>query len=240
MGTHHPAWLQRVDVPLFVSHRWLHSRKRLKPSVTRWCCDSGGFTELNTHGDWQFEAEAYAAALDRYDAEIGMLDWAAPMDWMCEPWILAKTGFDVEEHQYLTIDNVLRLRSLTDVHVIPVLQGWTMADYERCVELYDQEGIDLTAEPVVGLGSVCRRQRTNEIHDIVRELHSYGLALHGFGVKTLALRKISHLLVSADSMSWSFTARREKILLPGCTSHQRCNNCEVYAKKWRRELLNSL
>ncbi len=35
---------------------------------------------------------------NRYRDEIGCLLWAAPHDWMCEPWITAKTGLTVAEH----------------------------------------------------------------------------------------------------------------------------------------------
>ncbi len=35
---------------------------------------------------------------NRYRDEIGCLLWAAPQDWMCEPWITAKTGLTVAEH----------------------------------------------------------------------------------------------------------------------------------------------
>jgi hypothetical protein len=38
-----------------------------------------------------------------------------------------------------------------------VLQGWELGDYVACLERYRDEGLDVTAEPVVGLGSVCRR-----------------------------------------------------------------------------------
>lgn len=77
----------------------------------------------------------------------------------------------------------------------------TVHEYERCHDLYDRAGIDLTREPLVGLGSVCRRQATGEAHDIIRRLRARGITrLHGFGVKTLGLRRYGHLLTSADCM----------------------------------------
>ena len=39
-----------------------------------------------------------------------MLEWAAPMDWMCEPAMLARTGLTVEDHQRRTVANFLELR----------------------------------------------------------------------------------------------------------------------------------
>jgi hypothetical protein len=82
--------------------------------------------------------------VNRYADEIGQLDWAAPMDWMCEPWIVEKTGLSVREHQERTVANYLALRDRGPF--IPVLQGWTLEDYETCVDLYAQAGVDLSAE----------------------------------------------------------------------------------------------
>ncbi|MBQ1165703.1 hypothetical protein KBZ21_47770, partial [Streptomyces sp. A73] len=70
---------------------------------------------------------------------------------------------------------------------MPVLQGWTLQHYLDCLAMYTDAGIDLAAEPRVGLGSVCRRPATSEINEIVATLHSHGLRLHGFGVKTQGL-----------------------------------------------------
>ncbi|MBQ1165928.1 hypothetical protein KBZ21_48900, partial [Streptomyces sp. A73] len=73
---------------------------------------------------------------------------------------------------------------------------------------------DLAAEPIVGLGSVCRRQATSEINEIVATLHSHGLRLHGFGVNTQGLSDYGPSLYSADSMAWSVDGRRNAPL-PG-------------------------
>jgi hypothetical protein len=83
---------------------------------------------------------------------------------------------------------------------------------------------------------VCRRQSTAEIAVIVTELARRGLKLHGFGVKTGGLHLYGHLLTSADSMAWSYAARRLPAL-PGCTGHKNCANCLVYATRWRARVL---
>lgn len=46
-------------------------------------------------------------------------------------------------------------------------------------------------------------------------------------------------LVSADSMAWSYGARKKKLKMPECVEqkHQNCANCIVYAKKWRSEVI---
>lgn len=239
LGTHKTQWLRFPafeGVPLFVSHRALAVRKTLPRAVTRWSLDSGGFTELSMHGGWRTPPAEYVEAVYRYTEEIGHLDWASPQDWMCEDVMTAKTGKSVEEHQQLTIASVLELRAMApDLPFIPVLQGQAVEDYQRHVRAYESAGIDLRDEPVVGVGSVCRRQATAEIGALVSELAQEGLRLHGFGVKKAGLVKYGQHLASADSMAWSFGARYEPPL-PGHT-HKACNNCPTYALNWRTRVL---
>lgn len=254
LGAHHPAWLALPafrDVPLFVSRRSLASRRKLPRAVGRWALDSGGFTELQLHGRWTISARDYAAEVRRFRDEIGGLVWAAPQDWMCEPVILhggkgfAGTGLSVDEHQRRTIDNFLELRALApDLPWIPVLQGWAVASYWSCIELYDRAGVDLTAEPLVGVGSVCRRQSTISASVLLATLARHGLRLHGFGFKMTGLIASAHKLASADSLAWSYNARRRPPLPghdapgPGRPSgHKNCANCHEYALAWRDDLL---
>lgn len=238
LGAHHPTWLTKVSVPLFVSHRRLRERVSPFPKAScSWALDSGGFTELSMHGEWTVTPEEYVKAVRRYSDEIGRPDFAAPQDWMCEPWITAKTGLSVHEHQRRTVGNYLDLMAIDDtLAVCPVVQGWTLADYFRCVDMYDRAGVDLRALPVVGVGSVCRRQATAEIETVMRELHALGLSIHGFGVKTDGLSRYGRYVLSADSMAWSRGGR----YLPGCApSHKTEANCMRYALAWRDRVLVS-
>lgn len=242
-GVHEPAWLARTAFPLFVSHsRFLHRAangcRTLPRARTSWALDSGGFTELKMHGGWRAGPRDYCAAVARYDREIGQMEWAAPQDWMCEPVIRANTGLSVADHQARTVENYLQLVALwpeysdASAPFMPVLQGWSVADYLRCVDLYAAAGVDLEDAPVVGLGSVCRRQSTAEIGEIALALQP--LRLHGFGVKTGGLRRYGHLLTSADSMSWSTRGR----YLEGCgPSHASEANCLEWAGAWRANVL---
>ena len=240
LGAHQPHWLQIAGFPLFVSHRQLARRRGpLRPAACRWALDSGGFTELSLHGRWITCAADYVEAVARYAAQAGQLDFAAPQDWMCEPHILARTGLSVREHQDRTVASYLELRALAPhLPFIPVVQGWQLADYLACVDLYRSAGVDLTREPLTGLGSVCRRQSTGQIAVIVTTLASLGLRLHGFGIKTTGLHLYGHLLASADSMAWSYAARRAPAL-PGCTGHRNCANCLAYAASWRDLILTA-
>jgi hypothetical protein len=243
LGTHQPGWLSWAGVPLMVSDRRLRTVKRPLPAAAPWVLDSGGFTELSMHGTWDHgpSPAEYVARVRRYQRTIGQLAWAAPQDWMCEPFITARTGLTVAEHQARTVQNLALLRSLgPDVPFIPVIQGYAVDDYLRHIDMYRAVGVDLTAEPIVGVGSVCRRQGTSEIEDLFRELHAAGITrMHGFGVKRLGLDRFAHLLESADSLAWSYAARRAP-RLDGCQEHKNCANCPRYALAWRRDLLVAL
>ena len=193
---------------------------------------------LTEDGEWDMTPAGYVAAVQRYAGEIGRLEWAAPMDWMCEPAVRAKTRKTVAEHQALTVGNSLRLRHMAPgLPFVPVLQGWELDDYRRCADLYDRH-VDLTREPVVGLGSVCRRQATRQIATIVATLADEGIRLHGFGVKTKGLAIYGADLVSADSMAWPAAGRRVK----GCgrAHHRNEASCFHYAAAWRKRVLSSL
>lgn len=237
LGTHHATqrWFD-YGIPLFVSRRVLGPRKRLPEAREGWALDSGGFTELNLYGEWRTTEDEYIADVLRFQDEIGELEWVAPMDWMCEPFVLAKTGRTLEAHQSHTVVNFLRLRERLGALVVPVLQGWTVDDYRRCWGHYRDVGIDLEDEPLVGLGSVCRRQNTAEAGEIVRALAP--LRLHYFGAKLTGLESFGDALTSADSMAWSYRARRSPPL-PGCT-HKSCANCVRFAMRWRNRVLERL
>lgn len=236
LGTQAITWQRTLDVPLFISRRRLFDVKRLHRSVVPWALDSGGFTELRDHGSWgRLSPVEYVAEVRRYADEIGMLDWAAPQDWMCEPSILARTGLDVRQHQALTVDNYLRLRDLdASLSFIPVIQGWTLDDYRVCVDLYERAGIDLAGEATVGIGSVCRRHSDAAIGRIVRAFAD-DFRVHAFGVRGVAYQRLAHVLSSADSMSWTYNAWKDGPQ-PGC-DHQRCSWCPKYALRWRERLL---
>jgi len=240
LGAHHPHWLAKTAVPLFVSHRRLTGRRTFPRALGPWALDSGGFTELSLHGRWTVPAKEYAAAVRRYADEVGNLAWCAPQDWMCEREMLQKTGLSIEEHQRRSVASVLELRAL-GCPAIPVLQGWQLGDYLDCADLYETAGINLRAEPVVGVGTVCRRQNTDGATRIMHALAAEGLRLHGFGFKRTGLRSCADVMVSADSLAWSYHARREPLRVE-CRggSHKNCANCIHFALEWRDELLAQL
>lgn len=82
LGTAMPSWLPQAGVPLFVSDTRMRKRKTMPRAAASWAADSGGFSELQRHGQWTVTPAEYVARLYRYRDEIGSLLWAAPQDWM--------------------------------------------------------------------------------------------------------------------------------------------------------------
>lgn len=212
--------------------------------------DSGGFTELQMYGTWTVSARDYVEEVRRYAEQVGNLQWVAPQDWMCEPIVIAGgkagrvvfagTGLSVAEHQRRTVENFIELRDLApELPWAPVLQGWERDDYLRCWALYDKVGVDLAAEPRVGVGSVCRREFSAQALAIFERLQP--LRLHGFGLKLRGLERSAHLLTSADSMAWSYGARNRKLCdQPHTRGGLSCANCYTWAMQWRDRVVPKL
>jgi hypothetical protein len=174
--------------------------------------DSGAFTEVSTHGGYRYSVDEYAGQIRRWAAN-GHLLAAVAQDWMCEPWILQKTGLTIAEHQRLTLEryDALTAQNTAGVYIMPVLQGYAPDDYVRHIRLY---GARLATGAWVGVGSICKRNASpRSVEAVLLAIHYErpDLRLHGFGLKTTALRSelVSDLLHTADSMAWSFQARKE-------------------------------
>ncbi|WP_042377176.1 hypothetical protein [Gordonia alkanivorans] len=246
LGSHIPSWLATSPVPLFISHRRLAGRRTLPRARTNWALDSGGFSELSLYGGWRTSPQEYIAAVKRYDIEIGNLSFAAPQDLMCEASMIARTGLSVVEHQRRTVANFVQLQRMweddpnpdrEELPIHPVLQGYSADSYLQCWDMYGEAGIDLGQYPVVGLGSVCRRESTSEVGDILDAIldRDPDLPIHLYGVKLDVLRRYGSRISSCDTLAWSFTARRN----PGIAghTHRSCSNCREYAMRWRRKIV---
>ena len=239
LGSHILNHIEKTEYPLFVSFRQLKKRKK-KPfdQKAKVAVDSGGFSELSMFGDWKTTPKEYIQGLKRLQ-NLGLnIEWASQQDWMCEDFMLEKTGLNIEEHQRLTVDNLVELRSFNSgIHFIPVLQGQTIDQYLNHFDMFEAIGFDLRKEPLVGVGSVCRRQNTNEIGHLFKSLHAKGLKLHGFGVKKQGIDRYGEYLESCDSMAWSFGARYSP-KGDNCTSSAKnCANCLHYALEWREKVI---
>ncbi|QSJ17679.1 hypothetical protein JYQ62_02030 [Nostoc sp. UHCC 0702] len=177
--------------------------------VEDWILDCGAFTEISTYGYYRYPVEEHFGQICRW-VKCGNLLIAVAQDWMCEPFILKRTGLDVATHQRLTIERFEHLLSLNPpVAIMPTLQGYRSSDYISHLQQYGER---LRIGSWVGVGSVCRRNgKPDEVADLLRgiKLLRPDLKLHGFGLKMLALEsaEIRSMLYSCDSMAWSYPRR---------------------------------
>jgi hypothetical protein len=210
-GLHQPSDAGRFERACISIRRLWKRRKPIAcPDVL---VDSAAFTELHLHGRYRAGVAEYAAELRRlHAARLVNITAAVAQDYMCEPFMLAKTGLSVEEHQRLTIERYDALcAEALPFPIIPVLQGFAPADYVRHLDDY---GDRLTPGMWVGVGSVCKRNGTPEqVLAVLSGIKAArpDLRLHGFGLKLTALEHpgVRELLYSADSMAWSFSARKQ-------------------------------
>lgn len=210
VGLHEPAHAVNFGAA-FISVNRLKRRKG-PFQVGDWIMDSGAFSTILRHGGYPEAPEDYAARI-RYWSTNGTLLAAVAQDYMCEPVMVERTGLSVADHQRLTIERYDQLVSCdtAGVYVMPVLQGYAPLDYVSHIRQYGER---LRAGAWVGVGSVCKRNASASdvwrVLDAIRGLRA-DLKLHGFGLKTTALESpaVRDLLYSADSMAWSFAARRQ-------------------------------
>lgn len=202
-----------LDCPVMVSVNALRGYKKLIIHDLA-LIDSGAFTLVNKHGGYP------AGELPRYVSKISpflsshILAIVA-QDYMCESFVLQKTGLTVEEHQRYTIYRYKALNKLMKdkVYVLPVLQGYEPQEYVNHVRQYGQL---LKNDSWVGVGSVCKRNsKPQKVLEVLQAIKSErpDLCLHGFGIKKTALLNpaVRSYLHSADSFAWSYAARRDRV-----------------------------
>jgi hypothetical protein len=170
LGVHRGRWLEShafYGIPLFLTYNLLSGYRRHgddfpKGIATDYAIDSGAYTEISRHGEWRDPPDIYGGRIYRFVDDIGRPpDFVAIQDMPCEPAALAASGLTVPDHLELTLDSLLYLREeFPHANWLPILQGWRLEGYLRHEAMHRAAGIDLTQEPLVGLGSVCKRDPT--------------------------------------------------------------------------------
>jgi hypothetical protein len=214
----HEAKDQKYKIMISVSRFWKWSKNRFqKPGKglkgLDIFLDSAGFTA-------QVKWGGYPWSTDMYLDQVALGTWThwSQMDFCCEPEV-ADNQTEVlrrihETSKYLdALTKGAALRGMTAP--VPVLQGWTPANYALSAQLVDSV-LGGKWPKLVGLGSVCRRQVAGPtgVVKIVEEVDKVlpaGVKLHLFGVKSQALRilKAHPRVASSDSMAWDFAVRME-------------------------------
>lgn len=208
-GLHHPSAAKHFH-RCMVSFNRLRDRKK-DFAVGEWILDSGGFTQVLQHGEFLESVAEYAQQIARW-ARCGSLLAAVTQDYMCAPAVLERTGYTLREHQTRTVQRFDALRALAPacVYLMPVLQGDRPADYVQHLADY---GARLARGCWVGVGNIAARQTDLELmRSILVSIHKVrpDLRLHGFGLKITSLQDflVRSLLATADSMAWSYAARK--------------------------------
>lgn len=212
VGFHHPGSAHKVERPVMVSINALRGRKS-DFDVGPWIMDSGAYTQNAREAGFHESPAEYAIEIARW-SRCGELRAAASQDYMCDPAILDRMDRTAREQQERTTKRYQQIRSYLrrigcEVHLMPVLQGWMPEHFRRHLAMYD-----LPDGCWTGVGSIVSKSDTPaEIERVLDKIKSArpDLRLHGFGLKETALSRpyIRDLLYSADSMAWSYAARRE-------------------------------
>lgn len=227
--------------------QFMFSLRRLKERISPapfsscdWIMDSGAFSEINLNGKYTFTPKEYLHYVELHQPGLFF-----NMDYMCEPFVLQKTGMTVREHQEKTIENQIKIMDLLDNYNIKgnfagCIQGWQIPDYLTCIDMLKEQGL-ITSK--MGIGSVCRRNSRRQIIEVLQTVKQElpNVRLHGFGVKTDILKEpiVYECLDSCDSMAWSFDGRRQE--RKSCTNCEypnakNCANCYHYMLKWYNRL----
>ena len=207
-GTHIPSQADALERAMVSLNRLVHRKSDFHPN--HWIMDSGAFTRISA-GRPHLPIREYTEHINRW-ARCGHMEAAVSQDYMCEPFVLSVTGLSIREHQDLSTRNYLELLDQDpQTYVMPVIQGFTPAQYARHLE---QLSPHLPENAWTGVGSLCKRQgKPSEISAVLTAIldRRPDLRIHGFGVKTTALRQadIWQRLYSVDSAAWSYAARRQ-------------------------------
>jgi hypothetical protein len=171
-----------------------------------WFLDSGGFTALNKWGDYPFSPDEYLSLIERDNPSI-----AASMDYPCEPDISRESLLSNDDRIVATVQYAKYLTD-RDPRVVPVIQGYEIDEYHECIRLMKRAGVPLHR---VAIGSLCRRQRTQEIASLAWNLRLLlpQSSIHGFGIKISALRhpEVWACFDSIDTNAWEWWIRGRKM-----------------------------
>jgi hypothetical protein len=178
-------------------------RKRFKRSFGLKFLDSGGYLMLLRYGYYPFSVVNYANLVARLKP-----DFYATMDYACEPDLVDTSKVrlrTVEARIRATVDNAEGLaewESHLSGRMVPVIQGYTLAQYESCINLYNERGL---IRDYMAVGSMCQRRNNDDLDCIIpavyRVAQDAGVKrLHFFGLKLSSdLRHLDKYIYSRDS-----------------------------------------
>jgi hypothetical protein len=198
---------------------WTTENNGLVGTERKHFVDSGGSPETfkngicSETGDYPFGYREYLQYIESLANRVQTLYWST-WDYPCEQKVLDQHGRTVKDHQKLTITRAKDLleraqRRGTPGTPVPVIQGQEPEEYIECIDMMRDAGV---LRDYMGIGSVCRRGKWEEVRDViaaVREELPPRVNLHGYGIKKKAFEyeEIRDALASADSTAYSSKTR---------------------------------
>lgn len=202
IGVDKPWMLKRVPKPLVSVNSAMGRRLDLRSKELAWV-DSGAFQIVRKLGHFPFGDGLYASWVEAMGPTF-----FTQLDWPCEPAVLAKTGYDVHEHQRRSLQSAhcLARSDVGKATLVPTIQGWTPEQYLEMAGHLEDLGL---WRPYMAVGSVCRRNQSAAVVAVLTALREFSpnTRYHGFGVKSSP--EILELLWSCDSFAWRYKAWRE-------------------------------
>ena len=219
--------VRRIGAPVLVSANALSVWRTDRLGLRRWqgfsrrnlhlvaqhpvMLDSGGFVAAVRYNGWEWTVPQYMAL-------CAAAPWTrfASMDWCVEPEVAHDRDAVWDRISGTVRLNRDCLREARHLGIadrfMPVIQGWQVDDYLRCIDLM----FDLDPFPVVGVGSMCRRQVEGPtgilqvVHELDQALGDSRVKLHLFGLKSQGMAEVrAHPRVFGfDSQAYGVTARQ--------------------------------
>jgi hypothetical protein len=125
VGLHQPSDARHFERS-FISVNRLRGARGRKSAFTAgdWIMDGRASRRSRGTAAVPKPVSVYAAEIRRWAGRGGLVATAA-QDYMCEPYMLAKTGLAIADHQRLTVEryDALVTGDVGGVYIMPVLQG---------------------------------------------------------------------------------------------------------------------
>ena len=167
--------------------------------------DSGAFGCAFWDGGYTYNTDDYLRIVEKV-----MPEYWVTMDVPCEPNIMPHLS--VLERIKKTVENTEILSTAPFSGFLPVIQGWEVEEYLHCIDLLEGAG---QIKPIMGIGSICRRGKQEQILNIVRHISQRlpSIKFHAFGIKINTLNynhgEILNYLDSLDTAAWQFNGKDE-------------------------------
>lgn len=216
--TYHPGDMYRArilpgaNIMTVAAAHWDDNRARFKirrppaDMIGKLAIDSGGFTAAKRWGRYPWTPAQYASFIHEMSRDVPV-EWAAVMDYACEPGVNREILSTNLKRIEATIENERACRNAApDLPWLPVLQGDALA--ERLYDLKLREKAGLLPGPMAGIGSICGRGIISARETILFYLSHLGpeTKYHAFGLHVQALDCLQtrSIIASWDSYSWNW------------------------------------